>query len=178
MMIWPSTALSLMITYVFLRQKSVQYDALTGAWRRGSLFDYIKQRNTVCPDDTFGIIYFDLNNLKHINDTFGHQSGDDAIVSIVKIIKNVIQKQIIVRMGGDEFIAVIETKYTDELIVIMNRINDSIGKFNIHQYFPFDISVSMGSDVFDHIKILFDDFLDHVDKLMYQDKMRYRQVIK
>ena len=53
--------------------------------------------------DDFCLFIFDLNDLKAINDTFGHKVGDDIIIKSVKIIKSVFNNQIIYRIGGDEF---------------------------------------------------------------------------
>ena len=58
--------------------------------------------------DDFVIIVFDLNGLKHINDTLGHEQGDNYIIESVNIIASCFPKDAIYRYGGDEFIVILE----------------------------------------------------------------------
>ena len=56
-----------------------------------------------------GVIYFDLNNLKEINDTYGHDVGDIIIIKLAKSISYLLDEGIrAYRIGGDEFIVIIE----------------------------------------------------------------------
>lgn len=176
--IWPSTALALIVTYVFLRQKMIQYDALTGAWRRGSFFEYVKQREVLKVVKPFGALYFDLNNLKKINDIQGHVMGDEAIISAVKVIKDVVGKSVLARLGGDEFIAILDVDSQTKIDLIMDAVKKSVKRYNEKSKLPFELSISMGGDLFDDRYMDFDAFLEHIDKLMYEDKERYRRQIQ
>ncbi|CCV64608.1 predicted diguanylate cyclase [Alteracholeplasma palmae J233] len=170
LIIWSSTGIGLVLTYIFLKQKMVQYDALTGTWNRGSLFRYLEQRKKVNKKNLFGVLSFDLDGLKSINDIHGHNSGDYAIIAAVNIIRTVIGRNIITRMGGDEFIAVIDSKEVLELERIKSEINKQEELFNVNRKLPFEVKISIGYGVFDSDKIQFDEFIDSIDKLMYIDK--------
>lgn len=92
-------------------------DPLTGAYNRGILVE-----TTFNEKDCF--VYLDLNSFKQINDTYGHEVGDKILVLLVNTIRSRIkQNDIVVRMGGDEFLVVVRdcdpaivTKLFDEVL--------------------------------------------------------------
>lgn len=109
--------------FVSNRQKEVEYeryvesllnlsekDPLTKTYNRHGLFE--KVRNLISftdPEKKVGIIFVDLDNLKKINDTYGHKGGDKALLSITKVlISTVRQRDIVARVGGDEFAVIVE----------------------------------------------------------------------
>ena len=78
-------------------------DALTGVYNRRG-FDL---HFTEAPQDNFGIIYFDANNLKETNDNMGHKYGDKLLVAIANILRDLFPDQIY-RLGGDEFVVILD----------------------------------------------------------------------
>lgn len=102
LLIWISTAISLLLYYIFLRELQFKYDIQTGIRNRrafeNEMDKYLKDnRNAV-------IVIADLNNLKSINDKYGHKAGDDLIKYAAKILEESflgIGKTF--RIGGDEF---------------------------------------------------------------------------
>lgn len=105
------------------RQREVEYerylegllnlsekDTLTQTFNRHGFVDKVRKMVVDSdPDKRIGIIYIDMDNLKHINDTYGHTIGDKAILSIANIlISTVRQRDIVARLGGDEFAVVVE----------------------------------------------------------------------
>jgi diguanylate cyclase (GGDEF)-like protein len=105
------------------RQREVEYerylegllnlsekDTLTQTFNRHGFVDKVRRMVVDSdPDKRVGIIYIDMDNLKHINDTYGHTIGDKAILSIANIlISTVRQRDIVARLGGDEFAVVVE----------------------------------------------------------------------
>ena len=62
----------------------------------------------------FGLVMFDLNNLKHINDTYGHEHGDEYIINSCRLICHVFKHSPVFRIGGDEFVALLEGSDLDE----------------------------------------------------------------
>lgn len=57
---------------------------------------------------TFGMVLFDVNNLKQINDNLGHEAGDEYIINSCRLICKTFKKSAVYRIGGDEFVAIIE----------------------------------------------------------------------
>ncbi|VEU80902.1 GGDEF domain-containing protein [Haploplasma axanthum] len=179
LIIWPTTAFSLILTYIFIKQKMIQYDALTGVWNRGSLFEYVKQRFNLDEKNIFGALYFDIDCLKQINDQYGHSAGDRAIVEITVIIKKIVGNNVVARLGGDEFISILDVATNEELNVYSTKIKEEINEFNKKNILPYLITVSIGGDIFDSKFKNFDNFLHHIDILMYQDKsLNHREINK
>jgi diguanylate cyclase (GGDEF) domain len=166
-----STAFSLMITYNFLQQRMVQLDSLTGAWNRGSFDYYIEQRLKCNSNDIIGIIYCDLDKLKYINDNYGHMEGDAALKTSISIIKDIIMKnEIIVRMGGDEFIIITDYKTKQELDLVVDKLREAFVEYNYQSNKSYKIECSFGADVFCSDYSSIQQFLNHVDNLMYENK--------
>jgi diguanylate cyclase (GGDEF)-like protein len=101
LLIWNCVAISNLLYYIFLRDLGFKYDPLTGARNR---FSFQKMMIEMQEIDTVGIVVLDLNNLKGINDTFGHLEGDKFISDSATIIKSSFKDiGITYRIGGDEF---------------------------------------------------------------------------
>ena len=93
----------------------VYYDSMTGAKNKRAFIDVRNEFNTKIQkgeDKTlrFGIIVFDVNNLKTMNDKFGHKIGDLLIKSACNLISRNFSNSEIFRIGGDEFVALITGK--------------------------------------------------------------------
>lgn len=168
---WSSTAFGLVVMFSFLQQRMVHLDYLTGVWSRGSFEFYIKKRLSDYDGDKLGIIYCDIDKLKEINDDYGHFEGDLAIKTATKIFKNSIRKtDIIVRMGGDEFIIVLEGVTVDILESTLDRINKAFENYNKISNKKYELSCSFGSDILNSNFDTIEQFIHHVDILMYENK--------
>jgi diguanylate cyclase (GGDEF)-like protein len=175
LLIWSGIAFTLVIGYSFLRERTTQLDYLTQAVTRESFMRYMERRALRIADDTFGIAYLDMNGLKTINDQFGHNEGDFALQTIVKLIKQHInQKEWIVRMGGDEFLIVLNTLSDQELKIRMNKIEESIKEFNQSSSKPYQIIISYGADLFNQQKHNLESFIRKLDLEMYKSKNRIK----
>lgn len=85
-------------------------DPLTKVYNRQGLDEKIRRLILNSDDEKrIGVIYFDMDNLKQINDTHGHKTGDKAILNVIEIlISNLRDRDIVARLGGDEFVIVVE----------------------------------------------------------------------
>ncbi|WP_432207103.1 PAS domain S-box protein [Halanaerobium saccharolyticum] len=102
------------------------HDKLTGLYNRAFLEEEIKRVDTT-RQQPISIIMGDLNNLKLINDTYGHQVGDQLIKSAAEMINNSCRDEdIIARWGGDEFVVLLPQTTVKESEVIIKRINQQI----------------------------------------------------
>ncbi|WP_052045161.1 GGDEF domain-containing protein [Caloranaerobacter azorensis] len=117
---------------------------------------------------TYGLIIIDMDNLKSINDNWGHSLGDEAIRIVSQSIKESIRKKDIpIRYGGDEFIIIIPNVGNDVIKRIINRIkyNLSLKSKNV----PFTISVTFGfanTNSIDNLQLAF----EKADYFMYKRK--------
>lgn len=90
-------------------------DGLTGLGNRTSYEEQVNQIEDAIKagNAEFGVAIFDLNGLKGINDTFGHEQGDRAIVKVAGVLKRTFGEAKLYRIGGDEFIVLTEGKEKD-----------------------------------------------------------------
>lgn len=171
LLMWSGAAYSLVIVYIFLQQRMVHLDALTGVWNRGSFDYYISQRTNQENNDKLGFIYFDIDDLKNINDSYGHVEGDLAIKAVIEIIKRAIRKSdIVVRMGGDEFLIILDCESNADLEKTIKRINEAFSEHNKNSGKSYKLECSFGADIFNSEYSSIDQFLRHVDNLMYENK--------
>ena len=88
--------------------KALAYqDPLTGVKNKHAYVEFEEKTNAEINEKTineFCLFIFDLNDLKKINDTYGHEKGDEYIIKSVKIIQSVLPNLTIYRLGGDEFV--------------------------------------------------------------------------
>jgi len=121
------------------------------------------------------LLYLDMDNLKRINDTSGHPTGDRALAEIAFILKKSFREADIVgRMGGDEFsVLAMETNRPLDSGVLVQRLQEKLDHFNARSAAEagFNLSVSVG--VFtrepDHPATI-EEMLSRADMLMYDEK--------
>lgn len=123
-------------------------DILTGAYTRAGIQKNIKPLLDRIDDEKnrFLVLVVDLDRLKTINDTYGHQCGDMAIHETARVLHSVCDDiEICARTGGDEFVILGCGEYqddkTDDLI---NKINAKINRLNRSKKLDFTVSVSIG----------------------------------
>lgn len=83
-------------------------DALTSVGNRGAYLNKLKELDK--PNKEYAIVMIDVNNLKEMNDKYGHRSGDRYLQNCCKLICNVFTHSPVYRIGGDEFIVVVENQ--------------------------------------------------------------------
>ena len=119
------------------------------------------------------LFFSDLDKMKQINDTLGHQEGDKALIEIATILKAVFRESdiIIGRMGGDEFaiLAIDTTNETRE--VLMKRLHNYLDDYNRPEGRKYTLSLSIGMSPYDPQKpISLDELMAQADRLMYEEK--------
>lgn len=107
------------------------YDSLTGLPNRRMLVTECDRRiNQVNTATTGYLLFFDIDGFKMINDTYGHDIGDEFLISLGNFFKSVdVLKDAIYRNGGDEFVAIIDGNISeDELCVMIGKIHEKFDK--------------------------------------------------
>lgn len=118
------------------------------------------------------LLFMDLDNLKVINDTFGHHIGDAALVKLAEILAKTFRRSDIKgRMGGDEFaVFPIDTNLTG-VESALSRLEKNLDSFNRESGEPFKLSISIGISRYDPAHpCSIDELLVRADKLMYEQK--------
>lgn len=110
--------------------RSAYTDELTQIHNRRYCMEYMTRiKDLENPDYT--VFCFDLNNLKTTNDTYGHAQGDILIRSAAEVIVNAFESHgIVARMGGDEFIAIVETDDSAEISTMIEEFQNNISRKN------------------------------------------------
>lgn len=150
-----------------------QTDELTGLYNRRALLKIGQHSIDLAVEmKRYGIVvYADMDGLKAINDTFGHNAGDDAIKSMAQILRQVFRGQdIIARIGGDEFVVVASGVNTSFLPKLRERLAAAEQEWNGTAKYSFKISISLGAVDFDDANHNLEDLLPLADKLMYKEK--------
>jgi len=117
-------------------------DFLTGLATRWYLHEYFQNNED---EENLTCIYFDLDNFKEVNDTYGHQTGDRVLASTAEIMQRDFSDGFVARMGGDEFMVVLAGKRSVE--EVESRVNDFMSKLAVYyQNVPTmkNLSVSAG----------------------------------
>lgn len=170
---WSSAAVAMIIGYLFLQDRMIRLDSLTGAWNRESFYLTYTRRIHLNPDKPFGAIYFDIDNLKMINDHYGHLEGDNAIIQVIDIVKSMLPfGTIICRLGGDEFIALYDWKNNDEMNIMLKSIKDYFTVLGKSETQLYELECSFGAALFTKEFASIDAFLSKLDTLMYEEKQR------
>jgi len=121
---------------------------------------------------SFSILFLDLNEMKQINDSFGHKEGDQALIDLADLLKKTFRSSdIIARLGGDEFTVLINEPNPDIDKIISINFLKNLQTFNDRSDRPYKLSTSLGISHFDPSNPQsIDDLLAEADKLMYEHK--------
>lgn len=122
-----------------------EIDSLTGLYRRDagitkffSVMAEIREKNYI-------VLFIDIDNFKEINDKYGHQSGDKALVSISGALKRSLRDtDVIIRWGGDEFVCILTGSGQSSADVVITRINAKLDGVNKGARLPYRLLLSIG----------------------------------
>ncbi len=163
---------TMLLEYSFKDLLTQGYNASAYRSELFDLFESTEFKNTV---KSFWCLIFDMNNLKHINDVYGHMEGDAAIISAHTILLECFGKLgKVYRVGGDEFICIIDSateEIIDEKLEKMNELvlvhnQDKQGHFSIASGYGFFNGVTRKE---------FDEMYALIDKKMYLNKDYLKQ---
>ncbi|RYY73384.1 MAG: EAL domain-containing protein [Gammaproteobacteria bacterium] len=150
------------------------HDALTGLPNRNFLLERIDSiiKENVDKDKKLAIIFIDLDNFKKVNDTDGHEAGDELLRIATKRMRNCVRESdILARLGGDEFLILIESAISQSGLTRMcANILESLTRpflLNNHNHF---ISCSMGISIYPRDDSVPDGLIGKADMAMYRAK--------
>lgn len=113
--------------YAAMYKKIAYTDVLTGLKNRRSFEEELQWLEKNQEKTSYGIVCFDLNDLKKFNDTMGHDAGDTLIRKFANILQNACSPEVSAyRVGGDEFVAIIRNTKMVDADSFTKRIDDSI----------------------------------------------------
>ena len=160
-----------------LRNSSLK-DDLTGLFnRRGLLkqaapyFDFARRQK-----EALLLLFIDLDGMKRINDEFGHNEGDNALISTATILNRSFRSSdIIARLGGDEFTVLVTDLHANKEDAIA-RLNENLKAYNASETRGHKLSFSIGVATLEPERMTcFEELLEQADQAMYEQKRMKRQ---
>ncbi|HAS6347047.1 TPA: diguanylate cyclase [Vibrio vulnificus] len=149
------------------------HDALTGLANRSKLNSELEQllkRGSYSNND-FSIFYMDLDGFKYVNDTFGHDAGDEVLKVVSKRLLNEVRSDdLVVRLAGDEFVLLIKRADIHSVTVLSERILESIKKPIEYQNQIMSVGCSIGVKLVGQSETDIERILKSADTAMYKAK--------
>ena len=130
---------------------------------------FVKSRQT---DEQFAIFYIDLDDFKHVNDSYGHEVGDYMLQEVAKRLKKCFRSSdYVARLGGDEFSVIVTNIISSQqLSSFAQRVMKSVGNEIIFNNKKITFGLSIGAAMFPEHGTLLKDLLKCADSAMYQAK--------
>jgi diguanylate cyclase (GGDEF)-like protein len=146
-----------------------EIDSLTGIYNRRIFFNFLKGElnRSLRYDRKLSLIMFDIDFFKEINDTYGHDIGDDVLRKIVKTVKKHIRKtDILARYGGEEFMIISPETNVRDAKLLAEKIRSAIEKI---KFSNFKVTISLGASA-SKKKDNVSSFIKRADKALYRAK--------
>lgn len=176
---WTGSAIALLIIFINIQNKQITTDALTGIYNRGHFSQFlVSSIGAKTPGKQLFLILMDINYFKKINDTYGHNAGDDALREVAGALSKACNSakgsnHFPARYGGDEFVILCWYSDHELLQYFIDSINREIDNVNSRAILPFKLSISIGWAKYNpliHKKP--EDFIAEADEAMYINKQK------
>lgn len=155
-------------------KKYASTDLLTEVLNRRAGLDYLQEEMERAEEnrDSLSVIFIDVNDLKLVNDNFGHQEGDELLQKVSDILQHSLRRNDkVVRLGGDEFLLILPQSDQDSAEMIWLRIKEKLKQATKNNKKDYKISASHGAAEYspDYQKSL-DQLINQADHAMYEEK--------
>lgn len=148
-----------------LLEKEAYRDSFTGLYTKSHFVKTVERILSEKNDKSHAMILMDLDNFKHINDTYGHFAGDEVLLSVSKRLKQLFRKtDVIGRFGGDEFMVLVKG------IDNRNWLKERLDALIRHGDNPYHVTMSIGVSFYPEDAKTYDGLLEKADDALYQSK--------
>ena len=155
-------------------QHLAQTDALTGISNRDYFTKHAEQAlsDASKKNKLRGLIMFDLDNFKSINDHYGHSTGDWVLKQVIEACKPICRKEdCIGRIGGEEFAILLHGSDLESATLMAERFREQIAAINTSDTgHNFNATASFGVTTTLRSGYMFDSLLSHADQALYRSK--------
>lgn len=150
-------------------EKRASFDALTGILNRATFLEIFEKLSKASKNFPMGLIVFDLDNFKKINDTYGHNAGDRVLQEVAKVARRHIKKTgYLVRWGGEEFVILLPKTNVENARRIAERLRALIEQLKI---MPCGAKVTASFGVTEvHEGESLEEAFERADKALYKAK--------
>jgi diguanylate cyclase (GGDEF)-like protein/PAS domain S-box-containing protein len=162
------------------------HDALTNLPNRRRLQDRLLQamETTVCRKQTAALLFIDLDYFKVLNDSHGHDMGDNLLKQVAARLGSCVRKDdLVARLGGDEFVVILENLSEDTKVAVIEastrarEIHECLGQpYSLFSH-TLSSTSSIGVTLFSGYKFTVSELLKKADIAMYQAKMSGRNTV-
>lgn len=122
------------------------------------------------------VVYLDVDNLKMVNDTYGHKIGDYVIQIAADAMKFAFDEgEILVRMGGDEFLVIGSFEMEEKVLGKMSRIDEFLNQYVKDKQLPFSLTISKGYVYNAEKQVSVEELVQAADHLMYVNKQKRKE---
>ncbi|WP_442961645.1 GGDEF domain-containing protein [Pseudoalteromonas sp. B62] len=158
---------SILQTQIGQLRHDAQTDPLTGAHNRRSLNGLLNQ--LMLKQIPFAILEIDIDFFKRVNDTFGHDKGDEALKTLTDIIKKLSRKDdVVARIGGEEFVLILPNEDSESAFKIAERLRTTVASTSM-DVIGF-ITISIGIATWPEHSNDIDQVYKYADKALYYAK--------
>lgn len=173
---WSSAAVIAVVIYIFILNDQLYKDSLTGLENRHA-YEHYAQNVETKKLNKLSIVFLDLDNLKTINDQFGHQEGDEALKNFANLLSDgfSLSERKFIRLGGDEFLILLEERRRENLEIYINDFIERVEDYNMFSLKPYRIEFSYGLVKYNNDADIHQ-LLKRADQLMYQHKQNRKQI--
>ena len=157
-------------------ERLAYYDGLTELLNRTSYIEDVKQLENDQPEHVL-IAFFDVNNLKTVNDVYGHEAGDSLLIQMASVISTHFSSFCkCYRIGGDEFVAISQEPEAESLYLsALGKMEQDLQDMNHKKLYPYPLSIASGHAIWkDKLKDL-SDIIKKADENMYSHKKQMKE---
>jgi len=176
-LVWPCAVVSSLMILLNRESQVISQDSLTGLNNRRNMERHLRTYEEG-QNRPVTLIMLDVNDFKHINDQYGHYSGDMALIQTSNILRSTFNgtSAFLARYGGDEFVIVMPEGKESTAEETTQKIKNNFDVFNRSTQFPFRLTVSAGYAIStEKADNRIANLLREADEKMYQDKSRYHR---
>ena len=157
--------------------KQAYLDSLTGVGNRAAYDAKIEslEKDITEKKASFAVAVLDMNGLKVINDNYGHERGDLALIDAAEVLKAVFGKENLFRIGGDEFFVIVRNASEEDMERHFAELDQKLAETNQKEKsYVQELSLSKGSAVYRPQEDAdFKEVFKRADLVMYEDKRAY-----
>ncbi|MBM7648672.1 diguanylate cyclase (GGDEF)-like protein/PAS domain S-box-containing protein [Bacillus ectoiniformans] len=156
-------------------QHQANHDSLTGLANRRYLqekIDEVQQLAENGQEAGFAILLLDCDHFKSINDTFGHQTGDELLIEFAKRLKSCVRNwDVVARLGGDEFVVLVRNVLNQKMLhLIAERIMEELRKEYVLSEHTIQATSSMGVALYANDETTAEKLIQQADQALYRAK--------